>query len=105
MFRDNTVCEKGKKTDRILIFLFFFCLLKEARALCRYRMGMSSAIFHLPMISVDITANCEFYFCPCWRVLDAIVRTKEFVLTTYFYYLRQTGNIGDTRHRTGISKI
>ena len=62
--------------------------------MCRYRMGMSSAIFHLPRISVDITANCEFYFCPCWHVLDAIVRNK-----TYFYFLRQTGNLHITKTR------
>jgi hypothetical protein len=57
------------------------------RALCRYRMGMSSAIFHLPMISVDITANCEFYFCPCWRVLDAIVRNKRIFIDNLFLFL------------------
>ena len=65
------------------------------RALCRYRMGMSSAIFHL---SVDITANCEFYFCPCWRVLDAIVRNKRIFIDNLFLFL--TPNWQHWGHKT-----
>ena len=83
--------EKKRQNINFPIIIF---LLREARALCTYRMGMLSAIFHLPRISVDITANCEFYFCPCWSVLDAIVRNK-----TYFYFLRQTGNPHITKTR------
>jgi len=87
--------EKKRQNINFPIIIF---LLREARALCTYRMGMLSAIFHLPRISVDITANCEFYFCPCWRVLDAIVLNKRIFIDNLFLFL--TPNWQHWGHKT-----